>query len=213
METALPYTKGRADMTTTDKLPVVTPADWVPGPKQGWWTYNDYATLPNDGKRYEIVEGVLYMSPSPNIIHQRIAGRIFRYLATYIEDAGLGLVLDAPTDVELSPIDVFQPDVLVVLNAGLEKVQELKVVGAPDLVVEVASPSTSTQDRNKKYRVYAKAGVMEYWIVDPGTQTVELLVLEAGEYRSLGIFRGQAKLPSQVVPNLPVRVEQFFPKA
>lgn len=213
METALPYTKGRADMTTADKLTVVTPADWVPGPKQGWWTYNDYAALPSDGKRYEIVEGVLYMSPSPNIIHQRIAGRIFRYLATYIEDAGLGLVLDAPTDVELSPIDVLQPDVLVVLNAGLEKVQELKVVGAPDLVVEVASPSTSTQDRNKKYRVYAKAGVMEYWIVDPGTQTVEVLVLEAGEYRSLGIFRGQATLPSQVVPNLPVRVEQFFPRA
>lgn len=200
-------------MTTTDKLTVVTPADWVPGPKQGWWTYNDYSALPNDGKRYEIVEGVLYMSPSPSIIHQRIAGRIFRYLATYIEDTGLGLVLDAPTDVELSPIDVFQPDVLVVLNAGLEKVQELKVVGAPDLVVEVASPSTSIQDRNKKYRVYAKAGVMEYWIVDPGTKTVELLVLEAGEYRSLGIFRGQAKLPSQVVPNLPVRVEQLFPRA
>src|SRR5438876_8021017 len=99
--------------TTSDRLPVVTPADWVPGAKQGWWTYSDYAALPVDGKRYEIVDGVLYMSPSPSIIHQRIAGRIFRYLATYVEDAGLGLVLDAPTDVELSPIDVFQPDVLV----------------------------------------------------------------------------------------------------
>ena len=197
--------------TTSDRLPVVTPADWVPGPKQGWWTYSDYAALPDDGKQYEIVDGVLYMSPSPSIIHQRIAGRIFRYLATYVEDAGLGLVLDAPTDVELSPIDVFQPGVLVVLNAGLEKVQELKVVGAPDLVVEVASPSTGTHDKRKKYDVYARAAVPEYWIVDPGSRTVEVLVLKAGTYHSLGIFRGQATLPSQVVPNLPVRVEQFFP--
>lgn len=138
------------------------------------------------------------------IEHQRIAGRFYYYLFTYVELAGLGLVLEAPTD-------VFQPSVLVILNARLEIIKELQVVGAPDLVVEVASPGTSTQDRNKKYRVYAKAGVTEYWIVDPGTCTVEVLVLAAGEYRSPGIFRGKATLPSQVVPNLPVCVEQFFP--
>jgi Uma2 family endonuclease len=120
-------------------------------------------------------------------------------------------VLGAPTDVELSPVDVFQPDVLVVLNAGLDKIQELKVVGAPDLVVEVASPGTGTYDKRKKYDVYARAAVPEYWIVDPGSRTVEVLVLKAGTYQSLGIFREQATLPSQVVPNLPVHVKQFFP--
>src|SRR5207249_9956788 len=95
---------------------------------------------------------------------------------------------EAPTDVELSAENVFQPDVFVILNAGLEKVKELRVVGAPDLVVEIASPSTAIQDRNTKYRVYAQAGVPEYWIVDPGTRTVEVLVLEDAEYDSLGVF-------------------------
>jgi Uma2 family endonuclease len=198
-------------MTTTEKLPIVTRADWVPGPKQGWWTYSDYATLPNDGRQYEIVNGVLYMAPSPSTEHQKIAGRFFYYLFTHVELAGLGSVLSAPTDVVLSPIDVFQPDVLVILNAGLEKIKELQVIGAPDLVVEVASPSTSTHDRNKKYHVYAEAGVTEYWIADPGTRTVELLVLEGDDYHSLGVFRGQAILPSRVVPGIAeVHVEQFF---
>jgi Uma2 family endonuclease len=202
--------KGRAGMTTTDKLPVVTPADWVPGPKQGSWTYNDYAALPDDGQLYEIVNGVLYMIPAPGIAHQKIAGRFFYYLFTHVELAGLGSVLSAPTDVELSPKDVFQPDVLVVLNAGLEKIKELRVIGAPDLVVEVASPGTATFDKGKKYDTYARAGVPEYWIADPGTRTVEMLVLDSDTYHSLGVFRGQAILPSRVVPEFPVHVEQFF---
>src|SRR5579884_4275418 len=74
--------------TTSDRLAVVTPADWVPGSRQGQWTYNHYAALPDDGKRYEIVNGVLYMTPSPSIPHQRIAGRIYRYLCTWIGARG-----------------------------------------------------------------------------------------------------------------------------
>lgn len=77
-------------------------------------------------------------------------------------------------------------------------------------MVEVSSPGTSTYDRNKKLNAYALAGVPEYWIADPDVRTVELLVLEQGSYRVLGIFRGKATLPSQVVPGLPVKVEQFF---
>jgi len=207
------YVKGRATMTTLDRLPVVIPANNVPGPKQGWWTYEDYAALPDDGKRYEIVDGVLYMSPAPNIIHQRIVGRIFRYLSTYVEDAGLGLVLSAPTDVKLSPMDVFQPDVFIILNENREKIKEKYILGAPDLVVEVASPSTSGFDRREKQDVYAHAGVQEYWVVNPDAHTVEVLVLEAGKYVSLSIFRGKAILPSRVMPEFPVAVEQFFPEA
>ncbi len=106
---------------------------------------------------------------------------------------------------------VLQPDVFVVLNAGLKKVKESHVVGAPDLVIEIASPSTAIHDRNRKYHIYAQAGVPEYWIADPASKTVEVLVLESGEYRSLGIFRGKASLPSQVVPDIKaVPVERFF---
>src|SRR5437660_3067583 len=106
-------------MIQTEELAVVTPADWVPGPPQGFWTYNDYAALPDDGKRYEIVNGVLYMAPSPSGAHQDAALEIASYLRTYIKLTGLGLVRIAPFDVVLSPGNVVQPDVLVVLNANL----------------------------------------------------------------------------------------------
>jgi len=121
-------------------------------------------------------------------------------------------VYQAPFDVQLSTKDVFQTDVLVVINAGLEKVTEKGVIGAPDLVVEVASRSNAAYDRLTKYEKYARGGVPEYWIVRTDTHTVEVLVLEVDTYRSLGIFSGPTLLPSQVVPKLPVHVEQFFPQ-
>jgi Uma2 family endonuclease len=125
------------------RLPMVAPAARVPGPKQGRWTYTDYAALPDDGQRYEIVKGN-------------------------------------------------------------------HIVGAPDLVIEVTSPGSATYDRHNKYAAYARAGVPEYWIADPWTRTVEVFWLGAGEYQSQGVFRGQATLPAQVVPSLPVQGAQFF---
>jgi Uma2 family endonuclease len=197
-------------MATSERLSVVTPADWMPGPEQGSWTYNDYAALPEDRHRYEIVNGVLVMTPPLNGSHQDAVARFTYHLLTHVEFAGLGKVRVAPFDVQLSPKDVFQPDVLVVLNAHLDRVVEKKVVGAPDLAVEVASPSTALYDRVTKYEKYAHAGVQEYWIANIETRAIQVLVLEAGEYRSLGIFRGEQTLPSRIVPDLPVGAERFF---
>ena|ERR1700730_11738424 len=204
--------KGMVDMAmTSDRLPAVVPADNVPGPRQGHWTFNDYAALPDDGKRYEIVDGVLYMSPSPSGSHQRIVGRFHYYLLTYVEFIGSGLVFQAPFDVQLAPERVFQPDVFVLLNSSLDKYTEGCIIGAPDLVIEVASPGTAIFDRHEKLEAYARSGVPEYWIAEPGTKTIEVLALHAGRYRSLGIFRGQASLPSRVAPEIAeVPVEQFF---
>lgn len=84
------------------------------------------------------------------------------------------------------------------------------MLGAPDLAIEVASPSTALLDRVNKYEKYAEAGVQEYWIVNVEMGTVQVSVLESGTFRSLGIFSGQQTLPSRIVPNLPVRAEQFF---
>lgn len=195
---------------TTDELSVVTPADWVPGPPQGSWTYDDYAALPDDGNRYEIVNGVLIMAPAPTPEHQSIAVRIAYYMFPHIDLAGIGKLLTAPIDVDLGPKNVYQPDLVVVLNTHLDRVAEKKIIGAPDLVVEVASPSTAAYDRLTKYEKYAHAGIIEYWIVKPKSRSVEVLVLEDREYRSLGVFNGKATLPSRVVPDLSVRVEQFF---
>ena len=196
--------------TTTDELSVVTPADWVPGPPQGSWTYDDYAALHDDGNRYEIVNGVLIMTPAPSPEHQDIVGEIFSALRTHIKLAGLGRVFTGPIDVDLGPKNVYQPDLVVVLNTHLDRVAEKKIIGAPDLVVEVASPSTAAYDRLTKYEKYAHAGIREYWLVKPTSRSVEVLVLEGREYRSLGIFRGEQTLPSRIVPDLPVGVERFF---
>lgn len=197
-------------MTTSERLSVATPADWVPGPEQGAWTYDEYAALPDDGHRYEIVNGVLIMAPAPSPEHQDIVGMIFHYLLVHIKFAGLGRVFQAPIDVELSPKNIFQPDVVVILNEHLDQIQAKRIVGAPDLAVEVVSPSTALYDRLAKYDKYAQAGIQEYWIVSTEVKTVQVLALEHGAYRSLGIFRGEQMLPSRIAPDLPVGVERFF---
>lgn len=194
----------------SDKLPMVSLANDVPGPNQGCWTYSDYATLPNEGKRYEIVNGVLYMSPSPGWTHQEIVFEIASYLRDHLRKSGAGGVFIAPLDVELAPKDVFQPDIVVLLKANREKLKDGHIVGAPDLVVEVVSPGSETHDRYRKLAAYARARIPEYWIVDPDSHTVEVLICEGGEYTSQGVYRGKAILPSQIVPGLTVQVEQFF---
>lgn len=195
---------------TVGRVPMVIPADDIPGPEQGQWTYDAYAALPDDGKRYEVVDGVLYMSPSPNEWHQTTVGRLFRYLAALIEDAGLGRVYIAPFDVELAPDSVVQPDVFVILNAHRERIAFSRVIGAPDLVAEVVSPGTASYDRREKQDAYARAGVPEYWVVDPASRTIQVCVLEGVVYRSLGVFEGKGILLSQVLPKSSVRAEHFF---
>jgi Uma2 family endonuclease len=199
-------------MTTVpeDVLPVVQRADDVPGPPQGCWTYEDYAKLPNDGRHYHIIAGVLYVAPAPNIAHQNAVGQFFVRLFQFIQARGLGRVIVAPVDVDLGPGGTVQPDVIVVLNEHLDRITASRIVGAPDLVVEVASPSTATHDRRAKMDAYARAGVPEYWIADPVAETVELFVLGEGEYRSLGVFHGQALLPSTIISDFPVHVAEFF---
>src|SRR5690242_3906564 len=131
-------------MTIRDYEETVVMADWVPGPSQGSWTYNDYAALPEDGNRYEIVQGVLMMPPAPEPSHQGIAGEIYNYLRSQVLDTGRGLVFLSPIDVVLSISTTTQPDVVVLLKEHLDRVQKKYIAGAPDLVVEVISPGSKT---------------------------------------------------------------------
>lgn len=191
-------------------MPVVTPADHVAGAAQGQWTYASYAAVPDDGRRYEVIDGVLYMAPAPSIDHQSTNNLLATYLTIHVQFAGKGRVYAAPCDVELAPNVVVQPDVIVVQAKSHVIITPSRIVGAPDLLVEVASPGTATYDRSKKLRAYEQAGVKEFWIVDPAAHTVEVLLLEQNTYRSQGVFAGRALLPSRVVPELPVQVQQFF---
>lgn len=199
--------------TTSGRIPMVTRADWVSGPGQGRWTYRDYAVLADDGHRYEIVNGVLYMAPAPSWSHQEIVGAFYRYLYGYVTSSGLGGVFVAPIDVELAPNVVFQPDVVVLLKESRHKLKERHIVGAPDLVVEVVFPGSATHDRYKKLEAYARASVPEYWIADPDARTIEILTLGIGDFHSQGVFQGKAALPTRMLPGLANRVEEFFVSA
>jgi Uma2 family endonuclease len=197
-------------MKTSEELAMLTPADHVPGPQQGEWTYDSYAALPDDEMRYEIIDGVLYMVPAPNDFHQEIVALIISYLIPYIKHSGRGRVLGAPIDVVLEPGTVVQPDVLVLLEERGMKRKPAQTTRPPDLAIEVASPGTAHYDRHKKYAAYARAGVKEYWIVDPIKREIEAFLLEGDEYSSIGIFSGEQVIPSLIVPDLAIPVQRFF---
>lgn len=185
-------------------------ADWVPGPPQGSWTYDAYAALPDDGNRYEIVQGVLLMSPAPEPAHQGIVEEINSYLRSQILSTKRGLVFTSPIDVVLAENISVQPDVLVILKEHLDRVGNKRITGAPDLVVEVISPGSKFQDRVVKHSIYERFGVPEYWLVKSENQTIEVFVLDMGIYRSLGIFHGEQSLESHLIPTITVSVNQFF---
>ena len=157
----------------------ISRADDISGPAQGHWTFEDYARLPDDGNRYEIIEGVLYMAPAPSFFHQRSNARFIARLTTHVVDGGLGEVVGAPIDVKLAPgTSPVQPDVVVILKAHLDRIKPNWIEGALDLVVEIASPGTASYARREKRDAYEAAGVLEYWIADPGSQAIEILVLK-----------------------------------
>ena len=182
-------------------------------PAQGLWTYDDYARLPDDGMRYEVIRGELYMSAAPRPIHQRIIVRISSSLDTFLRQRNLGEILTAPIDVLLPQKlgDPVQPDIVVIRSERLQIVGELNIQGAPDLVMEVLSPSNPAHDRDLKYELYAEAGVPEYWIIDPHERTVEIFVLSSGAYELLGRFGENETAHSQVLDGFAVSVNEIIP--
>ncbi len=182
-------------------------------PAQGDWTYEDYRRLPDDGWRYEVIRGRLYMSPAPKPKHQRTLRGLFRALDGFVEEGGLGEVFFAPIDVKLSGLaQPVQPDLVFVGEERLDIVTDDCIDGVPDLVVEVLSPSNWILDRRDKYEVYAAAGVAEYWVVDPGQRTIEVFVLEGGSY-TLFDQRGEGEaIRSRLLAGLEVEIDDVLPR-
>ncbi len=150
------------------------------------WSYNDYAMIPPDLFRHEIVDGEHFVNPAPNLYHQEISGRLQAQLLTAIADNGN--VYAAPVDVQLSDHDIVQPDLVVVLRDNSKVLTPTKIVGTPNLVIEILSRSTRRHDRERKMSLYLNAGVPEYWIVDPDAHTVEVHALGDDAYRRAGVF-------------------------
>src|SRR5436190_17594228 len=137
------------------------------------FTHADLLVMPDDGKRREIVDGALFVTPSPLLSHQRIVLRLAAAILLYLREHPLGELFVAPLDVILSDYDVLEPDVLFVLNEHRSIMQDW-IRGAPDLVIEVLSRSTARQDRGPKLKAYARFGVPECWIADPDQQAVDV---------------------------------------
>ena len=188
-------------------------AQTVQLPVQGQWTYDDYARLPDDGKRYEVIRGELYMSAAARPLHQRVITRLAFFLEGYLEESKLGTAFAAPIDVLLPEKlgDPVQPDIVVIRRESLPVVGELNIQGAPDLVMEVLSPSYPSHDRSLKHELYAEAGVPEYWIIDPLERTVEIHVLRAGSYILLGRFGEDETARSELLEGLAVTVSAITP--
>lgn len=171
----------------------------VPGPK---FTYEDYQLLPED-KRYEIIEGELLVAPAPTTRHQRILLELAIKLSLHSKAAGVGMVLPAPTDVILSHENIVQPDILFIAKERLGVVDPLGGVhGAPDLVVEILSPSTASRDQLVKRKLYGKYGVREYWVVDPASASIEVLVLRDSGLETWRVFPTGTVLHSPLLPDL-----------
>jgi Uma2 family endonuclease len=138
-------------------------------------TYDDFVLFPDDGKRHEIIDGVHYVTPSPNLRHQALVGRIFFEITLYLRSRpGAGQVFLSPLDVVLSFYDVVEPDLLFVAGDQTAILTEKNVQGPPALVVEVPSKGTRKRDAQIKRRLFERTGVREYWLVDPELDTVQV---------------------------------------
>ncbi len=137
-------------------------------------SYEDYCLLPNDGKRYEIINGELFATPSPLSLHQIVVANLHLELGQFVKAHNLGRVYVAPLDVVFSRFDVVEPDLLYISKERAAVLTERNVQGAPDLVVEILSETTAEIDRTTKLKLYARYGVQEYWIIDPSGPSAQI---------------------------------------
>ncbi len=173
-------------------------------------TYKDYETFPDDGNRYEIIDGEVIVSPPLITAHQWTSAELTWLLGAHIRQHGLGRLFYAPFAVMLSPHDVFEPDIAFISHDRMPLVEVKGMHGAPDLCIEIASPSTRGYDRTVKYERYARFGVKEYWIVDPEAKTSTVFALVRGTYVAIALARGEDSVPSRVLPGLELRADALF---
>jgi Uma2 family endonuclease len=170
-------------------------------------TYDDYLLIPEDGRRHEIIDGELYVNPAPNARHQTVSFNLVLALGTFVRSQQLGRVYYAPFDVVLSQLDVVQPDIMFISAAHEELLTSANVQGAPDLVIEILSPSTRKLDLQLKRKRYDLFGVEEYWIVDPENESVA--IYRRGR-ESLEAVSATDPITSPLLPNFRISLAEIF---
>ena len=175
------------------------------------YTYADYYSWDDsDGSRWELIEGIPHAMSSPTITHQRVLGAFYRLMTDFLAGKPCEAIL-SPYDVRLNAEGaddiVVQPDLLVVCDRS--KIDAQCCIGAPDLIIEILSPSTAGHDRVVKFRLYLQAGVREYWMVDPETKSVEICILQDGQY-TLSAYDSNMTAAVRVLPGMEIRLEDVF---
>lgn len=180
-------------------------------------TYADYALLPDDGRRHEVIDGDLLVTPAPNARHQKILFNLTLALGNFLRRAPAGAqppgeVFLAPFDVLLTEFDIVQPDLLFLSAERRHLRTDQNLQGAPDLVVEILSPGTRRVDERVKRQLYERTGVQEYWIVDPEEETVQIFREAEGAFGEREVLRRQdgAALTTSLLPGLSLALEEIF---
>ena len=177
-----------------------------------WPTYQDYLDIPGDD-RYELINGEFILVSAPNIPHQTASVGFLLELGGFVRDGDLGWVFHAPTEVILTDpegINIIQPDIIFVSKEREHIITRANIQGAPDLLVEILSPSTGRRDRTTKRDLYARHGVKEYWIADPDAQTVTVMLLRDGAFETVGEYGIEDTLTSPTLEGFSVSLNRIF---
>lgn len=180
-------------------------------PDKRYWSRHDIVNDPDSPDCYEIIEGDLFLPPSPGFAHQDIVGNLLFELQTYAREHDAGFVLTAPLDVIIDEHQSVQPDIIFIAKERKEIIKTW-IEGPPDLVVEVASPSTSARDRVLKSRVYAKFGVRHYWIIDPIGKSLEAFKLAGEHYTLIGSAADGEEFEPELFPGLTIELTKIWPE-
>ena len=174
-------------------------------------SYADLEWAPEDGRRYELYDGEVYVVPAPIPLHQVVQHTLTELLCEFCRRYG-GFAVSSPIDVVFSEYDVVQPDVVFFGPARAHLVDlHTAIRHMPDLCVEILSPSTEATDRGRKLQLFARYGVPEYWIVDPVNECIEVHRLEAGTYVLVQRAAGDDEVRSPVLPGAALRARSIFP--
>jgi len=170
----------------------------------------DYRAMPEGGPRYQLIGGELHMAPAPNLYHQKVSWNLAKLFSRYLDAHPVGQAFYAPCDVYLDACNVVQPDLLFVANGNLGILGEDGIHGAPDLVIEILSPSTALLDTKTKRAIYARAGVKEFWIVDPTLQQVHLYDFARDAAKAVRLVEDDEAFETPLLPGLTISAVEVF---
>lgn len=173
------------------------------------FTVVDYRAMPEDGKRYQLVEGDLIVAPAPNTFHQIVQSNLNYILKGYLIQNPLGTVLGAPCDVYLDDLNVYQPDVFFIANKNANRIHDDGIHGAPDLVIEILSPSTAGLDRRKRGH-FATAGTVEFWQIDTSLRQIQRFVFAENAAKPVALISEPETFTSPLFPGLTLATADIF---